>query len=88
MKPARHGGLGRLDLVTGLKNDSRSIDVPMGDSGRGRPHGADRLLKYTEAQTDVHQRPQDFTPPGGVEREQWARILTPAFKTLRALGIR
>jgi succinate-semialdehyde dehydrogenase / glutarate-semialdehyde dehydrogenase len=68
-----------------------SIDAPMGgmgDSGLGRRHGADGLLKYTEAQTVAHQRLQGFTPPRGVEHEQWARILTRAFKTLRALGIR
>ncbi|WP_434088837.1 aldehyde dehydrogenase family protein [Amycolatopsis japonica] len=68
-----------------------SIDAPMGgmgDSGLGRRHGADGLLKYTEAQTVAHQRLQGFTPPRGIEHERWTRILTRAFKTLRALGIR
>ncbi|WP_431038256.1 succinic semialdehyde dehydrogenase [Streptomyces sp. P6-2-1] len=68
-----------------------SIDAPMGgmgDSGLGRRHGAEGLLKYTEAQTVAHQRLQGFTPPTGVEHAQWAGILTRAFKTLRALGIR
>ncbi|WP_226487612.1 succinic semialdehyde dehydrogenase [Streptomyces parvulus] len=68
-----------------------SIDAPMGgmgDSGIGRRHGADGLLKYTEAQTVAHQRLQGFTPPRGIDHEQWARILTRSFKTLRALGVR
>jgi succinate-semialdehyde dehydrogenase/glutarate-semialdehyde dehydrogenase len=68
-----------------------SIDAPMGgmgDSGLGRRHGADGLLKYTEAQTVAHQRLQGFTPPRRVEHEQWARIMTRVFKTLRALGVR
>ncbi|MFF4083523.1 succinic semialdehyde dehydrogenase [Streptomyces sp. NPDC001777] len=68
-----------------------SIDAPMGgmgDSGLGRRHGADGLLKYTEAQTVAHQRLQGFTPPRSVGHEQWARSLTRAFKTLRALGVR
>lgn len=68
-----------------------SIDAPMrgmGDSGLGRRLGADGLLKYTEAQTVAHQRLQGFTPPRVVEHEQWARGLTRAFKTLRALGVR
>ncbi|MFH8534201.1 succinic semialdehyde dehydrogenase [Streptomyces tendae] len=68
-----------------------SIDAPMGgmgDSGLGRRHGAEGLLKYTEAQTVAHQRLQGFAPPRGIEYEQWVRILTRAFKTLRALGVR
>ncbi|MEV0360818.1 succinic semialdehyde dehydrogenase [Nocardia sp. NPDC050697] len=68
-----------------------SVDAPMGgmgDSGLGRRHGADGLLEYTEAQTIAHQRLRGFTPPRGVEHEQWARILTRAFRTLRALGVR
>lgn len=68
-----------------------SIDAPMGgmgDSGLGRRHGADGLLKYTEAQTVAHQRLQGFNPPRGIEHEQWARLLTRAFKMLRALGVR
>ncbi|MBQ0967964.1 succinate-semialdehyde dehydrogenase (NADP(+)) [Streptomyces sp. RK23] len=68
-----------------------SIDAPMGgmgDSGLGRRHGAEGLLKYTEAQTVAHQRLQGFAPPRGIGHEQWVRILTRAFKTLRALGVR
>ncbi|WP_067688427.1 succinic semialdehyde dehydrogenase [Nocardia jejuensis] len=68
-----------------------SIDAPMGgmgDSGLGRRHGADGLLKYTEAQTVAHQRLQGFTPPRSIEYQQWARILTRALETLRALGVR
>ncbi|MGF1344241.1 hypothetical protein ACQSMD_29680 [Streptomyces flavovirens] len=60
----------------------------MGDSGLGRRHGADGLLKRTEASAVAHQRLQGFAPRGGVKHEQRARILTRAFKTLRALGIR
>lgn len=32
------------------------------------------------------ERLHGFTPPRGVEHEQWARILTRAFKTLRGPG--
>lgn len=68
-----------------------SIDAPMGgmgDSGLGRRHGAEGLLKYTEAQTVAHQRLQGFTPPSGVSHDRWSRILTAALKTLRAVGTR
>jgi succinate-semialdehyde dehydrogenase/glutarate-semialdehyde dehydrogenase len=66
-----------------------SIDAPMGgmgDSGLGRRHGADGLLKYTEPQTIAHQRLQGFTPPQGVGHERWAQLLTAALKTLKRLG--
>ncbi|WP_181725523.1 succinic semialdehyde dehydrogenase [Nocardia gipuzkoensis] len=66
-----------------------SIDAPMGgmgDSGLGRRHGADGLLKYTEPQTVAHQRLQGFSPPRGVSHDRWSRILTLALETLRRVG--
>jgi succinate-semialdehyde dehydrogenase/glutarate-semialdehyde dehydrogenase len=68
-----------------------SIDAPMGgmgDSGLGRRHGADGILKYTEAQTIAHQRIQGFTPPTSVSHETWATILTSAMKILKRIGSR
>ncbi|MFD7437491.1 succinic semialdehyde dehydrogenase [Streptomyces sp. NPDC059861] len=68
-----------------------SIDAPMGgmgDSGLGRRHGADGILKYTEAQTVAHQRIQGFTPPAGVSPGTWAGLLTGALKVLKAAGVR
>jgi succinate-semialdehyde dehydrogenase/glutarate-semialdehyde dehydrogenase len=68
-----------------------SIDAPMGgmgDSGLGRRHGADGLLKYTEPQTIAHQRIQGFTPPARISPDAWAGILTGALKALKAAGVR
>ncbi|TCJ28361.1 succinic semialdehyde dehydrogenase [Nocardioides jejuensis] len=68
-----------------------SIDAPMGgmgDSGLGRRHGADGLLKYTEAQTVAHQRLQGFNAPKGVDQEKWAQFLTNALKTFKNVGMR
>ncbi|MFD8120112.1 aldehyde dehydrogenase family protein [Streptomyces albidoflavus] len=68
-----------------------SIDAPMGgmgDSGLGRRHGADGILKYTEAQTVAHQRIQGFTPPAGIHPEKWAALLTRSLKLLKAAGLR
>ncbi|KAA5838044.1 succinate-semialdehyde dehydrogenase (NADP(+)) [Saccharopolyspora hirsuta] len=68
-----------------------SIDAPMGgmgDSGLGRRHGADGILKYTEPQTVAHQRIQGFNPPTGVSHETWAVVLTSALKVLKAIGSR
>ncbi|MFF8884058.1 succinic semialdehyde dehydrogenase [Streptomyces flaveolus] len=68
-----------------------SVDAPMGgmgDSGLGRRHGADGILKYTEPQTIAHQRLQGFTPPARISPETWATLLTGALKVLKAAGVR
>ncbi|MFD7671902.1 succinic semialdehyde dehydrogenase [Streptomyces anulatus] len=68
-----------------------SIDAPMGgmgDSGLGRRHGADGILKYTEAQTVAHQRVQGFYPPTSISPETWAKLLTGALKIMKAVGVR
>ncbi|MET7322813.1 succinic semialdehyde dehydrogenase [Streptomyces sp. NPDC005549] len=68
-----------------------SVDAPMGgmgDSGLGRRHGADGILKYTEPQTIAHQRVQGFSPPSGIGHESWADLLTGALKVLKAVGVR
>ncbi|MGK8491619.1 succinic semialdehyde dehydrogenase [Nocardia asiatica] len=66
-----------------------SIDAPMGgmgDSGLGRRHGADGLLKYTEPQTVAQQRMLGFTPPAWISHDRWPRMLTLALQTLRRVG--
>ncbi|WP_432122034.1 succinic semialdehyde dehydrogenase [Streptomyces sp. S1] len=68
-----------------------SVDAPMGgmgDSGLGRRHGADGILKYAEPQTVAHQRVQGFTPPARIHPETWAALLTGALKVLKAVGAR
>ncbi|MFE8015822.1 succinic semialdehyde dehydrogenase [Streptomyces antibioticus] len=68
-----------------------SIDAPMGgmgDSGLGRRHGAEGILKYTEAQTVAHQRLQGFYPPARISPETWAGLLTGALKVMKAAGLR
>ncbi|WP_063001682.1 succinic semialdehyde dehydrogenase [Nocardia mikamii] len=68
-----------------------SIDSPMGgmgDSGLGRRHGAEGILKYTEAQTVAQQRITGFTPPAGISYDTWATGLTTALKIMKRLGIR
>ncbi|MFI7872345.1 succinic semialdehyde dehydrogenase [Streptomyces salinarius] len=68
-----------------------SVDAPMGgmgDSGLGRRHGADGILKYTEPQTVAHQRIQGFTPPARISPGTWASLLTGVLKALKAAGVR
>lgn len=97
----RNGALGRavaarIHAGTVNVNDAfaaawGSIDAPMGgmgDSGVGRRHGADGLLKYTEPQTIAHQRLQGFQPPRGISYESWTRFLSGILKSLKAIGAR
>ena len=69
-----------------------SIEAPMGgfkDSGLGRRHGAEGILKYTEAQNVTIQRGPAITPPKGVPASAFARWVTGALRTARHLpGIR
>ncbi|GGN95732.1 hypothetical protein GCM10011610_60050 [Nocardia rhizosphaerihabitans] len=66
-----------------------SVDSPMGgmgDSGLGRRHGADGMLKYTEAQTVAHQRVLGFSAPSGFSGSAWASTLTVVLKGMKRLG--
>jgi succinate-semialdehyde dehydrogenase / glutarate-semialdehyde dehydrogenase len=65
-----------------------TMDVPlggMGISGVGRRHGAEGLLRFTQAQLVAGQRVQAVTSPvRGVTDEQFARVLTWALRALKA----
>ena len=68
-----------------------SIDAPMGGmnaSGVGRRHGAEGLLKYTEAQTVAAQSSLLPLGPGRFTDEQWATIGTRALKAMKAIRLR
>jgi succinate-semialdehyde dehydrogenase/glutarate-semialdehyde dehydrogenase len=68
-----------------------SVDAPMGgvgESGLGRRHGAEGLLKYTEAQTLARQRIMNIAPPGKLGHARFARIMTISLSLLRRLGWR
>jgi succinate-semialdehyde dehydrogenase / glutarate-semialdehyde dehydrogenase len=82
---------GRLRAGTVCVNDSfiptwGSKDAPMGgmgDSGLGRRHGAEGLLKYTEAQTVAHQRLHPVAPVGPMGYATFAAALTLGLRVLR-----
>jgi len=66
-----------------------SIDAPMGgmgESGLGRRHGEEGLLKYTEAQTIARQRIRNIAPPRGVSHESFAKVLTLALGLMKKAG--
>jgi acyl-CoA reductase-like NAD-dependent aldehyde dehydrogenase len=65
--------------------------APMGgrkDSGLGRRHGREGLLKYTEPQTVAVQRLVGFAPPASVPFERWAAGFTAAVRLMKATGRR
>lgn len=62
-----------------------SIDAPMGgfkDSGLGRRHGREGIVKYTETQTVAAQRLMPVTKLPLLDQEQTARALTGVLKLL------
>jgi len=62
--------------------------APMGgrkDSGLGRRHGREGLLKYTEAQTVAVQHLQGLAPPDWVPFDRWAAGFTGALRVMKAL---
>jgi succinate-semialdehyde dehydrogenase/glutarate-semialdehyde dehydrogenase len=57
----------------------------MGESGMGRRHGRQGLLKYTEAQTVAEQRLHPIAPPESLGNEGYARVMTKAIGLLNRL---
>jgi len=82
---------GTVNVNEGYAAAWGSVDAPMGgmgDSGLGRRHGTEGLLKYTEAQTVAVQRGLGFGTPPGMTAEQFARTLTVLLRTMKRLGLR
>lgn len=60
----------------------------MGDSGLGRRHGDEGLLKYTESQTVATQRVLGFGPQFGMSDERWMNTMATTFKALKMIGLK
>ncbi len=63
-----------------------SVDSPYGgvrESGRGCRHGAEGILKFTEAQTIAIERGMPIAPAFGMSAEFFARSLTRLLQLLR-----
>jgi succinate-semialdehyde dehydrogenase/glutarate-semialdehyde dehydrogenase len=79
---------GTVNVNEGFISTWGSIDAPMGgmkDSGVGRRHGADGILKYTESQTVSVQRILPIAPPGRMPQYLWGRLIVLGLKLLRRL---
>ena len=65
-----------------------SLDAPMGgfkDSGVGRRHGAEGIVKYTESQTVAEQRWVALGPPGKMTEEAYANQMSKVLGLLRKI---
>lgn len=63
--------------------------APMGgrkDSGLGRRHGRDGLLRFTEPQTVAVQRLVALAPPARLPFDRWADGFTGILRAMKALG--
>ena len=65
-----------------------SVDAPMGgwkDSGVGSRHGEHGILKYTDSQTISVQHLLPIAPPGSMQADTYAKVMTAAMRALQAL---
>jgi succinate-semialdehyde dehydrogenase/glutarate-semialdehyde dehydrogenase len=82
---------GTVNVNEGYAAAYGSVQSPMGgmgDSGLGRRHGAEGILKYTEAQTVAHQRLLPMAPSFGMDDAAYAAFMTRSLKALKALRFR
>ncbi|HET6635642.1 MAG TPA: succinic semialdehyde dehydrogenase [Streptomyces sp.] len=82
---------GTVNVNEGYAAAYGSVQSPMGgmgDSGLGRRHGSEGILKYTEAQTVAHQRLLPMAPSLGMSDEAYAAFMTRSLKALKALRFR
>ncbi len=92
---ARRGEAVAAQLRAGTVNVNESYAAawgshaaPMGgfgESGVGRRHGSQGLLKYTQAQTVAVQRLHPIAPPRGVTNKVYAELMTTAIALLNKL---
>ncbi|RNE48160.1 succinic semialdehyde dehydrogenase [Corynebacterium alimapuense] len=74
---------GTVNINEGFAATWASIDAPMGgwkDSGVGRRHADDGLLKYTESRTIAVQRWVPLSGPHGVSKQSYAQAVSTALK--------
>jgi succinate-semialdehyde dehydrogenase/glutarate-semialdehyde dehydrogenase len=94
-KDGRRGRAVAARLRTGTVNVNEgyaaaygSVQSPMGgmkDSGLGRRHGSEGILKYTEAQTVAQQRLLLMAPSLGMDDEQYAGFMSRSLGLMKAL---
>ncbi|TWP36160.1 succinic semialdehyde dehydrogenase [Leekyejoonella antrihumi] len=59
----------------------------MGQSGIGRRHGAEGILKYTESQNVTVQHVTGFGIPKGVPEKAWATAMSGSMRLMKKVGL-
>ncbi|MEU3106818.1 succinic semialdehyde dehydrogenase [Streptomyces albidoflavus] len=68
-----------------------SVQAPMGgmkESGIGRRHGSEGILKYTEPQTVAHQRLLPMAPSFGMDDAKYAEFMTRSLRAMKLFRLR
>ncbi|KUJ67033.1 succinate-semialdehyde dehydrogenase [Streptomyces albus subsp. albus] len=82
---------GTVNVNEGFAAAYGSVRSPMGgmgDSGLGRRHGSEGILKFTESQTVAHQRLVPMAPAFGLDDEKYAALLTRGLRVMKTLRLR
>ncbi|MEU1302731.1 succinic semialdehyde dehydrogenase [Streptomyces shenzhenensis] len=82
---------GTVNVNEGYVSAYGSVQSPMGgmkDSGLGRRHGSEGILKYTEAQTVAQQRLLPLAPSLGMDDERYARFISRSLRLMKAFRFR
>ncbi|MBL3665460.1 succinate-semialdehyde dehydrogenase (NADP(+)) [Streptomyces sp. M2CJ-2] len=82
---------GTVNINEGYAPAYGSVQSPMGgmkDSGLGRRHGSEGILKYTEAQTVAHQRLLPMAPSLGLDDERYAEFMSRSLRLMKAFRFR
>lgn len=82
---------GTVNVNEGYASAYGSVQSPMGgmkDSGLGRRHGSEGILKYTEAQTVAQQRLLPMAPALGMDDEKYAEFMSRSLRVMKALRLR
>ncbi|MFC8502894.1 succinic semialdehyde dehydrogenase [Pedococcus sp. NPDC057267] len=82
---------GTVNVNEGYAAAWGSVASPMGgmkQSGVGRRHGAEGILKYTESQNVTVQYGLPIGPAFGMSQETYVRVMTSALQVLKAVGRR
>ncbi|MFF8567384.1 succinic semialdehyde dehydrogenase [Streptomyces albidoflavus] len=97
-KDGRRGRAIAARLRTGTVNVNEayasaygSVQAPMGgmkESGIGRRHGSEGILKYTEPQTVAHQRLLPMAPSFGMDDAQYAEFMTRSLRAMKLFRLR
>lgn len=82
---------GTVNVNEGYAPAYGSVQSPMGgmkDSGLGRRHGSEGILKYTEAQTVAQQRLLPMAPALGMNDEKYAEFMSRSLRLMKAFRFR